>query len=90
MPTRPRGVERRDEVIFVRFRVSVEHRETFIVDASCAAEAQFTAADFAVNHGDSEYADHILEHAEETLQYTCTQLEACQHTPLLAEDQLDA
>ena len=74
----------------MQFRVTVEHRETFIIDASCAAEAQFAAADFAVNHGNSEYADHILEHAEETLQYTCTQLEPCRHTPLLSEDQLDA
>ena len=74
----------------MRFRVTVEHRETFIVDASCAAEAQYAAADFAVHHGNSEYADYILEHAEETLQYTCTQLEACQHTPVLAEDQIDA
>lgn len=80
----------RDEVIFVRFRVSVEHREVFIVDASCAAEAQFAAADFAAHHGNSEYAGYILEHAEETLQYTCTQLEACRHTPVLAEDQIDA
>ena len=74
----------------MRFRVSVEHREVFVIDASCAAEAQFAAADFAAHHGNSEYADHILEHAEETLQYTCTQLEACQHTPVLAEDQIDA
>ena len=27
---------------------------------------------------------------ERTLQYTCTQLEACRHTPVLAEDQIDA
>jgi hypothetical protein len=27
---------------------------------------------------------------DEALQYVCTQLEACQHTPTLAEDQLDA
>ena len=74
----------------MQFRVTVEHRETFIIDASCAAEAQFAAADFAAHHGNSEYADHILEHAEETLQYTCTQLEVCRHTPLLSEDQLDA
>ena len=74
----------------MQFRVTVEHRETFIIDASCAAEAQYAAADFAANHGNSEYADHILEHAEETLQYTCTQLEACRHTAMLAEDQLDA
>lgn len=74
----------------MQFRVTVEHRETFIIDASCAAEAQYAAADFAVNHGNSEYADHILEHAEETLQYTCTQLEACRHDPLLTEDQIDA
>ncbi|MCY4428141.1 MAG: hypothetical protein OXC05_14100 [Halieaceae bacterium] len=74
----------------MRFRVSVEHRESFIVDASCAAEAQYAAADFTINHGNSEYADHILEHTEETLQYNCAQLEPCQHTPVLAEDQLDA
>jgi len=27
---------------------------------------------------------------DEALQYVCTQLEVCQHTPTLAEDQLDA
>ena len=74
----------------VRFRVSVEHRESFIVEASCAAEAQYAAADFTINHGSSEYADHILEHSEETLQYNCSQLEPCKHTPVLTEDQLDA
>lgn len=74
----------------MRFRVSVEHRESFIIEASCAAEAQYAAADFTINHGNSEYADHILEHTEETLQYNCAQLEPCQHTPALADDQLDA
>jgi hypothetical protein len=74
----------------VKYRVSIEHRETYVIDASCAAEAQFVAADFAANRSNSEYAEQILEHAEESLQYTCMQLESCQHTPTLAEDQLDA
>jgi hypothetical protein len=74
----------------VRYRVSIEHRETYIVDASCAAEAQFVAADFATNRNNSEYAEQVLEHMDESLQYLCTQLEACHHTSILAEDQLDA
>jgi len=74
----------------VRYRVSIEHRETYIVDASCAAEAQFVAADFATNRNNSEYAEQVLEHLDEVLQYVCTQLEVCQHTPTLAEDQIDA
>jgi len=74
----------------VRYRVSIEHRETYIVDASCADEAQFVAADFATNRNNSEYAEQVLEHMEESLQYVCTQLEVCQHTSILAEDQIDA
>lgn len=74
----------------MRYRVSVEHRETYIIEASCAAEAQYVAADFAVHRGDSQYAEHILEHAEETLNYTCTQLEACQHAGSLDHDRIDA
>jgi hypothetical protein len=70
--------------------VSIEHHETYIVEASCAAEAQFVAADFATNRGDSQYAGQVLEHADETLQYACTQLETCRHAGTLAEDQLDA
>jgi hypothetical protein len=58
----------------VRYRVSIEHRETYIIEASCAAEAQFVAADFAVHRGDSQSADQVLEHADETLQYVCIQL----------------
>jgi hypothetical protein len=74
----------------VRYRVSVEHHETYIIDASCAAEAQFVAADFAVHRGDSQYAEQVIEHADERLQYTCDQLEPCQHTGTLPEDQIDA
>jgi hypothetical protein len=74
----------------VKYRVSIEHKETYIVDATCAAEAQFVAADFAANRGNSEYADQVIEHSEEVLHYTCTQLEPCQHAPMLGEDQLDA
>ena len=74
----------------VRYRVSIEHRETYIIHASCAAEAQFVAADFATNRNNSEYAEQVLEHMDEALQYVCTQLEVCQHTLTLAEDQLDA
>ena len=74
----------------VRYRVSIEHRETYIIEASCAAEAQYVAADFAVHRGDSQYAGHILEHADETLNYVCTQLEACQHTGSIDHDQIDA
>jgi hypothetical protein len=74
----------------VRYRVSIEHREIYIVDASCAAEAQFVAADFATNRGNSEYAEQVLEHSDEALTYICTQLESCHHTPTLGEDQLDA
>ena len=74
----------------MRYRVSIEHREMYIIDASCAAEAQFVAADFATNRNNSEYAEQVLEHMDEALQYVCTQLEVCQHTPTLAEDQLDA
>jgi hypothetical protein len=74
----------------VRYRVSIEHHETYIIEASCAAEAQFVAADFAINRGDSQYAGQVLEHADETLQYVCTQLEACQHAGTLAEDEIDA
>ena len=65
----------------MRYRVAIEHRETYIIDASCAAEAQFVAADFATNRNNSEYAEQVLEHMDEALQYVCTQLEACQHTP---------
>ena len=64
----------------VRYRVVVEHRETYIVDASCAAEAQYVASDFTLNRGDSQYAGHVLEHSDESLTYECTQLETCQHT----------
>lgn len=74
----------------MKYRVSIEHREIYIVDASCAAEAQFVAADFAAHRSNSEYAEQVLEHADESLQYTCTQLESCLHTPTLGEDQLDA
>jgi len=48
------------------------------------------AADFATNRNNSEYADQVLEHMDESLQYVCTQLEVCQHTSILAEDQIDA
>src|SRR6266851_4243935 len=34
--------------------------------------------------------EKVIEHMDEALQYVCTQLEVCQHTPTLAEDQLDA
>lgn len=64
----------------MKYRVVIEHCETYIIDANCAAEAQFVAADFALNRGDSQYAGHILEHSDESLTYGCTQLEACQHT----------
>ncbi len=74
----------------MRYRVSIEHREIYIIDASCAAEAQFIAADFATNHNNSEYAEQVLEHSDESLRYECTQLEACLHTPTLGEDQVDA
>ena len=74
----------------MRYRVSIEHRETYTIDASCAAEAQFVAADFASNRNNSEYAEQILEHTDESLSYVCSQLEACMHTPTLAEDQIDA
>jgi hypothetical protein len=74
----------------VRYRVAIEHRETYIIDASCAAEAQFVAADFATQRNNSEYAEQVLEHMDESLSYVCTQLEVCQHTPMLAEDQIDA
>lgn len=74
----------------MKYRVSIEHKETYIVDASCAAEAQFVAADFAANRGNSECGDQVLEHAEEILTYTCVQIEACLHAPTLGEDQLDA
>lgn len=74
----------------MRYRVAIEHREIYIIDASCAAEAQFVAADFATNRNNSEYAEQVLEHLDESLSCVCTQLEACQHTPTLAEDQLDA
>jgi hypothetical protein len=70
--------------------VSIEHRETYIIDASCAAEAQYVAADFAVHRGDSQYAGQVLEHADETLNYVCAQLEACQHTGGIDDDQIDA
>ena len=73
----------------MRYRVAIEHRETYIIDASCAAEAQFVAADFATNRNNSEYAEQVLEHMDEALQYAYTQLEVYQHTPTLAEDQLD-
>lgn len=74
----------------MRYRVSIEHRETYIVEASCAAEAQFVAADFAMHRGDSQHAEQVLEHADETLQYVCTQLEACHHPGMLTEDRIDA
>jgi hypothetical protein len=74
----------------VRYRVVIEHRETYIIDASCAAEAQFVAADFAMNRGESQYAEQVLEHADESLRYVCTQLEVCQHTNTIGEEQLDA
>lgn len=74
----------------MRYRVSIEHRETYVIEASCAAEAQFVAADFAVHRSDSQYAGQVLEHADETLQYVCTQLEACQHAGAIREDQIDA
>jgi hypothetical protein len=74
----------------VRYRVSIEHRETYIIEASCAAEAQFVAADFAMHRGDSQYTGQVVEHADETLQYVCTQLEPCQHPATLGEDQIDA
>jgi hypothetical protein len=70
--------------------VSIEHRENYIIDASCAAEAQYVAADFAVHRGDSQYAGQVLEHADETLNYICAQLEACQHTGGIDHDQIDA
>lgn len=74
----------------MRYRVSIEHREIYIIDASCAAEAQFVAADFATNRNNSEYAEQVLEHSDESLRYECAQLEACLHTPTLGEDQVDA
>lgn len=75
----------------MRYRVSIEHKETFIIEASCAAEAQYIAAEFAANRGNSDSADQVLEHTDEELIYTCTQLEPCQHAaPTLAEDQFDA
>ncbi|MGQ4808276.1 hypothetical protein NKDENANG_01657 [Candidatus Entotheonellaceae bacterium PAL068K] len=74
----------------MRYQVVIEHRETYIIDASCAAEAQFVAADFALHRGDSQYAGNVLEHADESLNYVCTQLEACQHTTTFEADQLDA
>jgi hypothetical protein len=74
----------------VRYRVSIEPRENYIIEASCAAEAQYVAADFAVHRGDSQYAEQVLEHADEMLNYVCTQLEACRHTGTIAEDQIDA
>ena len=74
----------------MRYRVSIEHRETYIIDASCAAEAQYVAADFAVHRGDSQYAGQVLEHADETLNYICAQLEVCQHTGGIDHDQIDA
>jgi hypothetical protein len=80
-----RGGERR-----VRYRVVIEHREIYVIDASCAAEAQFIAADFAANRNNSEYTDHVLEHSDESLRYNCTQLEACVHPPTLDEDHVDA
>jgi hypothetical protein len=74
----------------VRYRVSIEHHEIYVIDASCAAEAQFIAADFATNRNNSEYTEHVLEHSDESLRYECTQLEACLHAPTLDEDQVDA
>ena len=74
----------------VKYRVSIEHHETYIIDASCAAEAQFIAADFAMNRGDSQYAGQVIEHADETLNYVCTQTEACQHTNTFGDEHLDA
>jgi hypothetical protein len=74
----------------VRYRVVIEHRETYIIDASCAAEAQFVAADFVMNRGDSQYAGQVFEHADETLSYVCTQMEACQHMNAFGDEHLDA
>ena len=74
----------------MRYRVSIEHRETYIIDASCAAEAQYVAADFAVHRGDSQYAGQVLEHADEALNYICAQLEVCHHTGSIDHDQIDA
>ena len=74
----------------MRYQVAIEHRETYIIDASCAAEAQFVAADFALHRGDSQYAGNVLEHADESLHYVCTQMEACQHTATFEADQIDA
>ena len=74
----------------MEYRVSIEHRETYIIDASCAAEAQYVAADFAVHRGDSQYAGQVLEHADETLNYICAQLEVCHHTGGIDHDQIDA
>ncbi len=74
----------------MRYRVVIEHRETYIIDASCAAEAQYVAADFAMNRGDSQYSDHVIEHAEESLTYNCTQLEACHHPSAIDDEHLDA
>ena len=65
----------------MRYRVLIKHREVYVLDASCAAEAQFIAADFATHRNNSEYADQVLEHSDESLRYECTQLEACLHTP---------
>ena len=79
--------QRRDHV---RYRVALEHRENYIIEASCAAEAQYIAADFALQRGNSEFAGHVLEHADESLHYECTQLEPCQHTPALHQDHIDA
>lgn len=74
----------------MRYRVDIEHRETYIIDASCAAEAQFVAADFALHRGESQYAGHVLEHSDESLNYACTQMEACQHPVTIEADQFDA
>jgi hypothetical protein len=70
--------------------VSIEHRETYIIEASCAAEAQYVAADFAIHRGDSQSAGQVLEHADEALNYVCLQLEACQHTGGIDHSQIDA
>ena len=74
----------------MKYRVLIEHRETYVIDASCAAEAQFVAADFAMHRGDSQYTGRVLEHADESLQYTCTQMEVCQHTDALGHTEIDA
>ena len=75
----------------MRYCVSIEHRETYIIDASCAAEAQYVAADFAVHRGDSQYAGQVLEHADETLNYIlCAVRSLSSHRGSIHHDQIDA